>query len=69
MVGFVWAVLALAVSTDDLTQPLVAVALLAAAGVITAASIPRAVGGRRPLSDGVAREVHDGVPNPPSGGG
>jgi signal transduction histidine kinase len=52
VVGFAWAVLALAISTDDLTRPVVAVALLIVAGVITAVPVPRAVTGGRPLGDG-----------------
>jgi signal transduction histidine kinase len=50
-VGFVWAVIALLVSLDDLTRPAVAIALLTAAAVITAAPIPLAVAGGGAPSD------------------
>lgn len=43
VVGFVWAVAAVLVSTDQLTQPALAIGLLAVAGVITAAPLPRSV--------------------------
>jgi signal transduction histidine kinase len=52
VVGLVWAVVALLVSTDQLTRPVAAIALLAAAAVITAAPIPGAVRGGAPLPDG-----------------
>jgi signal transduction histidine kinase len=51
VVGFGWAVVALLVSLDDLTRPVVAITLLAVAAVITAAPIPSAVQGGRPLPD------------------
>jgi signal transduction histidine kinase len=43
VVGFVWAVAAVLVSTDQLTRPAIAIGLLVVAGVITAAPLPRSV--------------------------
>ncbi len=50
-VGFVWAVAALLASTDQLVRPVPAIALLVAAGVVTAAPLPRSVREGKPLSD------------------
>jgi signal transduction histidine kinase len=47
IVAFVWAAIAFGVSYDDLVRPVPAATLVVAAGVITAASVPRLVDPRR----------------------